>query len=88
MFVPSLPSHSEHSDVQLCYIGCSATVLLAKDRFLDAVLKSVKFFFPSPCANFIQISGWTQVLKEVQRHYLKFGSDKIPLKFLLYFFIT
>jgi hypothetical protein len=59
---------------------------LRTDRGMVVVFKSVQFFFSSSCAKFyIQTSEWTQVLKELQRHYLIFGYDKIPLKFLLHF---
>jgi hypothetical protein len=64
-------------------------LLVKPDSFLEVVYKSVQFFFASSCAKlYIETSEWTQVLKEVQGHYLIFGYDKIPLKFLLNIFVT
>jgi len=71
-FAPSLPSHSEHSDAQLWYIGCSNTEFwLKSDRSLDVVFKPIQIFFAPSCAKFhVQTSGWAERFKQPHRQYL------------------
>jgi len=55
VFASSFLSHSEHSDAQLWYIGCSATAFIGQ-RQTDSwtpFFKSVKFSFASSCAKFV-----------------------------------
>ena len=45
VFEQSFPMHTEHSDAQLCYIGCSPTALLTKDRHMPVRRLQVSTIF-------------------------------------------
>ena len=56
------------------------------DRSLYDVFQSVTFFLDSSCAKFhVQTSGWTELFKQVQRHYLILDPDHILYNYLLRF---
>ena len=87
IFAPSFPSHSEHSDAQLCYIDCSATAFIGwiKAEYLTSFSSHYKFSSLLPVQNFIfkLVGGKNFSSKCIET--ILYDYDYISLQFLLYF---